>query len=160
MGTGKSTVGHLVAAALGFSFVDTDSLIEKRHGPIVEIFASAGEPRFRSLERDLAAELAQSSQRVIATGGRLMLDPVNHDALAKTGRIFCLSASIDAILDRIGSDTTVRPLLKGDDPESQVRALLAERAEAYARFEQVDTDNQTPSEVAATIVAALASPSP
>ena len=75
MGTGKTTVGRLVARKLGREFVDTDLVIEERHGPIQEIFDRQGESAFRDIERTLAVELGQRKRLVIATGGRMLLDP-------------------------------------------------------------------------------------
>ncbi|MCY4663604.1 MAG: hypothetical protein OXC00_02945, partial [Acidimicrobiaceae bacterium] len=69
MGTGKTTVGRILAEHLGFDFVDTDAVIESRAGPIPEIFERAGEPGFRELERSVARELAGRTGLVIATGG-------------------------------------------------------------------------------------------
>lgn len=150
MGTGKSTVGRLLAALTGRAFVDTDAIIEERHGPIPEIFAVRGEEVFRQLEREVAAELADLDGLVIGTGGRLLLDPVNADVLTRTGRVFCLTASVDAILQRVAPDGRAagRPLLAGSDARERITALLAERAEGYGRFEQVPTDDRSPREVA------------
>src|SRR3546814_5648389 len=85
MGTGKSTVGRLVAERLGRDHVDTDALIETRHGPIAELFSTHGEDHFRRLERQVAAELAPRSGLVVSTGGRTMLDPENQATLGTTG---------------------------------------------------------------------------
>ena len=157
MGTGKSTVGRALAELLELEFFDTDHLIEADHGPIPVIFAEQGEAAFRSIESDVAAELAARKGLVIATGGRLMLDPNNATALAATGRVFCLSAPVEVILERvIGDGTAHRPLLDGDDPDGRIRALLTERAEAYGTFEQVDTVSRSPTAIAADIAARLA----
>lgn len=156
MGTGKSTVGRALAKLLHLEFVDTDHLIEVDHGPIPVIFAEQGEAAFRAIERVVAADLSQRSGLVIATGGRLMLDPANAAALAVTSRVFCLSAPVEVILERvIGDGTAHRPLLDGDDPAGRIRTLLTERAAAYGQFEQVDTVNRSPDELAADIAGRL-----
>lgn len=157
MGTGKSTVGRLLAERTERAFVDTDAIIEERYGPIPEIFATLGEDAFRSFEREVAAELAATDGLVIGTGGRLLLDPVNAAVLGATGRVFCLTASVDTILRRVApaGEVAGRPLLAGADARERVTALLAERAAGYAVFEQVDTDDRSPAEVADAIVAAL-----
>jgi len=157
MGTGKSTVGRVLADLLDLEFVDTDHLIESDHGPIPVIFAEQGEVAFRSIESDVAAALADRDGLVIATGGRLMLGPDNATALEATGRVFCLHAPVEVILERVmGDGTAHRPLLDGDDPAGRIRALLTERATAYGQFEQVDTVGRTPAEIAANIAAHLA----
>lgn len=157
MGTGKSTVGRLLAERTGRAFVDTDAIIEDRHGPIPEIFATQGEDAFRRFERAVAAELADLDGLVIGTGGRLLLDPVNAQVLGRTGRVFCLTASVDTILQRVAPDGRAagRPLLAGADARQRITALLAERADGYARFEQVDTDGRSPVEVADEIASRL-----
>ena len=155
MGTGKTTVGQILAARLGYEFVDTDVLIEVRTGrSIPAIFAEDGEAAFRQLERAVAAELAGQHGLVIATGGRLMLDPANAAALGGTGRIFCLTATPELILARVLADEKAieRPLLQGPDPATRIRQLLAERAPLYAQFDQVDTTGLTAAEVAEEIL--------
>jgi shikimate kinase len=160
MGTGKSTVGRLLAERTGRAFVDTDAIIEERHGPISDIFATQGEHAFRRMERELAAELASRDGLVIGTGGRLLLDPVNAAVLERTGRVFCLTASVDTILRRVAPDGQAagRPLLAGHDARERITALLAERADGYGRFEQVDTDDRSPSDVVDDIRGRLAPP--
>ena len=115
MGTGKTTVGRLLAQQLGYEFVDTDQIIEERHGKIGDLFRSAGEEAFRRIERELASELADRERLVIATGGRMMLDPQNVASLSRNGRVFCLVATPDEIFDRVVHDSSrvERPLLVG-----------------------------------------------
>ena len=81
-----------------------------------------------------------------------MLDTDNAGALGATGRVFCLTASVDEIVRRVSSMEGERPLLDAHDLEDRVRELLDERAPGYAEFEPVDTDDRTPDEVAADIL--------
>ena len=157
MGTGKSTVGRVLAELLDYRFVDTDALIVDRHGPIPEIFATGGEPAFRRYEREVAAELASAERMVIATGGRLLLDPANAAALGATAAVFCLTADLDTILARVAAEGVAddRPLLAGPDVEQRIADQLAQRADGYAQFEQVSTDRRTPADVAAEILTRL-----
>ena len=76
MGTGKTTIGHLLAELLGFELIDTDRVIEKRtQRRIQDIFAQDGEPAFRKMENDLVKELETASRTVISTGGGLIVNP-------------------------------------------------------------------------------------
>ncbi len=144
MGTGKTVVGQRVAVRLGTRFVDTDSVIEQRTGrPISEIFAQAGEPQFRRLERELVKELVSEQDRVIATGGGLVLDPNNLRDLSRTGVVICLWAEPAAILARTQHHTH-RPLLQGPDPARRIAELLAQRAPLYRAIpHRVDTTHTT-----------------
>ena len=154
MGTGKSTVGRALAEQLSFAFVDTDEQIESTHGPIPEIFAKHGEAAFRELEAEVAAELAQRSGLVIATGGRMLLDEGNADALGATGAIFCLTAALDELLRRLltAEERSARPLIDTDDPAARIETLLAERADGYGRFEQVDTTGRAVADIVREIL--------
>jgi shikimate kinase len=159
MGTGKTTVGRLLAGLLDYDFVDTDELIAQRHGAIETIFRERGEHAFRAIERDVAGELAGRRRLVISTGGRMMLDPVAGTTLGSRSRVFCLIASPDTIAARV-LNGPVRPLLEGQDPLSRIAELLAERAAGYARFEQVPTDTLTADEIAHELLRRLAEPPP
>lgn len=162
MGTGKSTVGKLVATELGYDFVDTDVLIESRYGPIPDIFREHGEAYFRKVEHEIAAELVDRSAIVVATGGRMMLDPANVATLGADSRIFCLVATADEILKRVlGDESPIeRPLLAGPNPRQRVVDLLAERSPHYQQFFQVTTSNRSAHDVASEIVSLVtASPS-
>ncbi|MFT5222367.1 MAG: shikimate kinase [Glaciecola sp.] len=156
MGTGKSAVGRHLASRLNLRFVDTDALIAARHGSIPEIFAIAGEAGFRRLERSVAIEVARSEGQVIATGGRMLLDRRNANALAANGRVLCLAAPARVIVARVlAQGIAGRPLLDAVDPAARVRALLAERAAGYGRFEQIPSGSGSPAAVAARILARL-----
>ncbi|HUP18258.1 MAG TPA: bifunctional shikimate kinase/3-dehydroquinate synthase [Acidimicrobiia bacterium] len=150
MGTGKTTVGQQLAQRLGREFVDTDLVIEARHGPIDEIFRLQGESAFREIERSLAIELGERKGLVIATGGRMLLDPQNFQALSRNGRIFCLVATPEEIYDRVTGDKTRvnRPLLEVADPKQRIIELLTERAPNYERFPQLTTDQVDPGVIA------------
>jgi shikimate kinase len=149
MGTGKTTVGRLLADLLGYEFVDTDEVIERRYRPIETLFAERGEDAFRAIEREVAADLAGERGRVISTGGRMMLDDEIAASLGSGARVFCLVASADTIAARVLSgDAPTRPLLTGPDPRRRIAELLAQRNAGYARFEQVSTDSRTAADVA------------
>jgi shikimate kinase len=158
MGTGKSTVGRELAAVLGFQWVDTDRLIEQRHGPIPEIFNRSGEEAFREIEREIAAEVASAARQVVSTGGRMLLDPDNIRPLSHSGRIFCLTADADVLIERLRRSPTPRPLLAGPDPEERVRVLLTEREPGYARFTAVDSGVRLPRSVVDDLVELVTTP--
>jgi len=131
MGTGKSSVGHLVADQLHFEFLDTDHLIEARAGrSISEIFAQNGEPAFRALESRLVEELASRKQLVIATGGGLPVNPVNLHSLKPHALVVCLWSSPEKIFERV-REQAHRPLLRDPDPLAKIRSLLAVREPFY-----------------------------
>ncbi|MCS7040296.1 MAG: AAA family ATPase, partial [Caldilineales bacterium] len=103
MGTGKTAVGRAVAARLGRPFVDMDEWIARRAGmSIAEIFARQGEGAFRAMEAELVRELAGQRGLVIATGGGALVDPTNRETFCRTGLVICLTASVEAILARVG----------------------------------------------------------
>lgn len=147
MGTGKTTVGQLLAQRLQRPFIDTDALIVEKDGrAIADIFTQDGEAAFRAWERSVALELAQQQGLIIATGGRLMLDTENAAVLSASGLVFCLTAVPQTILDRVKEDAK-RPLLNVSDPAAQIQRLLDERREGYGRFPQIHTDGQTAEQI-------------
>ena len=131
MGSGKSTVGRLVARDLGLHFVDTDELIEQRAGSrISEIFATQGEAVFRAHEREILGELVRGEGQVIATGGGLVCQPGNMAVLKSGALVVCLWAAAETIWERVRSQTH-RPLLQVPDPRAEVARLLALREPYY-----------------------------
>jgi shikimate kinase len=158
MGTGKSTVGQIIAAELGYEFVDTDEAIALVHGPIPKIFAENGELAFRKLEREISDVLSKRSRLVISTGGGLMLDIDCIAFLEPVSEVFCLSASASEILKRVNGNgqAGARPLLEGDNAAMQIQLLLKERSKGYGRFREVPTDYLSPQDVADAVIAQLA----
>jgi len=147
MGTGKTTIGRLIAARRGMTFTDMDDIIVEREGKsIPRIFAEDGEPRFRACERRLAQDLAARRGLVIATGGGIVLNPDNIADFSRTGLVVCLWAEPEEILRRVGSDTN-RPLLAVEDKLGRIRELLAKRTPLYKavpnRVETTGADTET-----------------
>lgn len=157
MGTGKSAVGERLAAALGWPFLDTDVVIEERAGcRIAEIFARAGEPGFREQESAVVAEAAARDRVVISTGGGVLGRDENLVRLKANGRLVCLTARPEVILERT-HPWGDRPLLAtASDPRQAVERLLRDRAPRYALADvTVDTSDLTVDDVARQILTAL-----
>ena len=158
MGTGKTTVGRLLAERLQRTFVDMDTQIEAHFGkPIPQIFAEDGEPAFRILEAQLCAHLSQEQGIVLSTGGGALVNSGNRQVLTATGTIICLTATVDTILERVDRNTD-RPLLPGTREEraKRIRDLLHERRHAYSTIPiQVNTSSLTPSKIVDEIIIAL-----
>ncbi len=144
MGTGKTSAGRALAARLGVPFVDTDALIEESEGRSVsEIFADLGEESFRAAEkRAIDAALAESGA-VVATGGGAVVDPDNLAKLQAAAPLVCLTATAEVIEARTRAQGATRPLLNEPNPRARIEALLAGRAEAYAKADlQIDTSDR------------------
>ncbi|MCM2276124.1 MAG: shikimate kinase [Candidatus Didemnitutus sp.] len=132
-GTGKSTVGRLVARELGYALLDSDHEIEQAQGrTITQIFAEAGEPAFREMERAFIDGGHPAEGCVVACGGGLVIPPGMLERVQARGVVICLHASIEAVLERTGR-ATHRPLLQGDDREQRLRTLYAAREPVYRR---------------------------
>ena|SRR5437868_9624774 len=149
MGSGKSSVGRLVAAGLRFEFVDTDHLIEQRAGKsISEIFSQEGEAAFRIMETQLVAEMATWKSTVISTGGGLAANAANLGSLRQHALVVWLWASADALWQRLRHQSH-RPLLQDPDPPARIRELLAVRAPFYKQADVlVNTELRNLREVA------------
>ena len=143
MGSGKTDAGKLAAARLGMTFVDMDEVIEERHGQtIARIFETKGEPFFRQQERALVRELAAREDRVIATGGGVVLDPNNLRDFSRGGVVICCWVDAKVAYERT-KDAKHRPLLETTitpDRLARIETLLRQREPFYkAIANRVDT---------------------
>jgi shikimate kinase len=156
-GTGKSTVGRLVARRLGWMSGDTDDQIVSLDGrEIPQIFRDEGEDFFRKIERQAVSQLSKGDNWVIATGGGAVLDPVNRERLWRNSFVVHLETSVETVHDRIvhgNPHRAARPLLAGDDPGARLTELHAQRAPLYRLADWVvRTDHLTKQQVADLIV--------
>ncbi len=155
-GTGKSTVGRLLAARLGRAFVDLDDLVVEAAGrSIPDIFRSDGEPAFRQLEREALERALTQEAAVIATGGGAPCREPNISIMLAAGTVVALAASVEEVLRRTGRRSG-RPLLDGEDPLPAARKLLAARLPFYARAHHtVQTEAKSPADIADEITKLL-----
>lgn len=151
MGSGKTTVGEILASSWGVPLRDTDRDVEAREGtPISEIFVDRGEQYFRQREHDAVAAALAEHDGVLALGGGAVLDPATRAALAGHTVVFLHVGLSDAV-KRVGLGTS-RPLLLGN-VRGRIKALLDERLPVYREVATltVETDGRTAEEVAAEI---------
>lgn len=148
MGTGKTTVGEILARKLNREFVDMDALIEARAGmTIPQIFERRGEDEFRAHERRVAFELALRNGLVIATGGGALIDDDMRETMTRSGMVVCLNASKADIRERLAENAN-RPLAAGWE------RLFEARRGAYAMMPyQILTTGKTPAAIAGEIAA-------
>lgn len=151
-GSGKSSVGRLLAAELGRDFIDVDSHIEQSQGkPIAEIFIDDGEAFFRRLEEDATLELIQTDA-VVSLGGGAVLSATVREALAHHDVVW-LEVSIGQATRRVGMNT-VRPLLLGN-VRGRLIELLRERTPLYESVAttRINTDQRSSQEIAVELAA-------
>ena len=145
MGSGKSTIGPILANTLGFEFVDIDKLVENKAAKrIIDIFTNDGEQAFRALEHASLQEIATRSHSVVSLGGGTIADEANFQLIHGSGIIVYLKLSPEEILQRVHHRTD-RPLLSGaggerlpvKEIEKRVQDLLGRREQFYARADVV-----------------------
>lgn len=156
MGSGKSSVGPLLAEMLGWRFIDLDAEIVAVAGKsIKQIFAEDGEHHFRLLESNCLEKLLGTGAAVISGGGGVVVADRNRQMMRQHGCVVNLQTSLPVILDRLkGADD--RPLYADENAAERVGKLLEERKEFYADADiRIDTDNKSVEDVAAEIVRVL-----
>ena len=156
MGSGKSSVGRHLAAALNYRFLDADTSLEQVAGrSIPEIFASEGESGFRELESAVLNQIASWHSLVVATGGGVVTQPANWGELHQ-GVVIWLDAPDELLLQRLEADPTPRPLMEAEDRAERLATLMAERRPLYAQADlQIIQDGRAPEQVAQQILEAL-----
>lgn len=159
MGAGKSSIGRRLAQRLGLSFVDADAEIETAHAgvTIAEIFATYGEPYFRSGEQRVIGRLLDSGPQVLATGGGAFMNANTRAAIREKGMSVWLKADFDVLMRRVKRRATAdRPMLQGD-PAQRIRALMNERYPVYAEADVTVISRDVPHDaIVNEIVSALA----
>ena len=154
MGTGKTTVGQLIAQRLNRKFIDIDQWIEDRAGKsVAAIFAEDGEDRFRTWEAEVCEALSEPQSLIIATGGWTLGPQQNREAMQRGGCVIGLWVEPETILSRL-ADQTDRPLLAGDNRVAKLRDLLKTREDVYRSLAwQIDTTKMDIAEVMLHVMA-------
>lgn len=162
-GAGKSTVGAALATKLGVGFVELDQRIEAAAGlPLGEVFAVHGEAYYRRVEREvLTSLLAEPRAMVIAVGGGIVNDPTNYGMLRARCRTVWLRARPEDHWQRVIAQGDQRPMRENPHAFAELRALLAARAELYAKADMtVDTHRLAVGDVVDRLAEATGSNSP
>lgn len=156
MGTGKTTVGRLLAKELNMDFVDTDEFIEQGMGMTVpSIFGIYGEAFFRQLEHNALISIANRQGMVVSTGGGIVLRNDNIDIMRSSGVMVCLDASVDTIMRNVGSGKG-RPVLDGGDLRRNIIELMDKRRQFYCQADIiVNIDDKTLETISNDIIALL-----
>jgi shikimate kinase len=151
MGSGKSTVGRILARKLGWGFVDMDERIEERTGRrVAEIFRAEGEAAFRREELAVALELQRAARRVIATGGGAFAQPATREALRASAFTVWLAGDFETLVERVPADGS-RPLAADRDI---MRRLFGERESFYRSADLTVDATDAPEAIAGRIVVA------
>lgn len=150
MGTGKTTVGALVAERLGLPLEDTDAVIMERTGKTIPELFAISEAEFRRQERAVVVDIAQGPRSVVSAGGGSVLDAESADLMGRTGIRVLLEASMEELAGRLTRDGS-RPLISSP---GDVAALVQERRKRYraASDHIVDTSGRTPEDVAEEVI--------
>ncbi len=158
MGSGKSTVGPLLARSLGWPFFDCDAVLEAKHAvPIPAIFSLHGEAHFRALEEEIISELIERVPAVIALGGGALESSVTRRRLAEAPRthLVFLDAPLEVTLGRCAAQAhrLSRPILAEQGSlEARYRARLPFYRSAH---QTIDTTRMSPAEAAQEITSAI-----
>ena len=152
-GSGKSTVGRLVAEGLGAPLIDIDGLLVREMGmPVSQIFGMVGEARFREMERAAVIAAEGGNPGVIVPGGGWAAQPGQLQAVMASSLTVYLKC-LPATAVKRSEQGEARPLLAGVDPAQRMRALLEEREQFYRlAHHQVDTDRDQPEAIAAQVM--------
>ncbi|MBG90380.1 MAG: shikimate kinase I [Actinobacteria bacterium] len=161
MGSGKSRLGRTLAKHIGYTFVDTDRLIETQTSArIPDLFQTHGESGFRDIESGICETLNTYENAVIATGGGMVLRPENQEKLRQMGWVVFLYTPLDILLSRLEKDRK-RPLLQTEDREQTLTHLYQSRAPIYDAVAHVsiDTSSQRQEIILETLLKCLPDPS-
>ncbi|HSN65833.1 MAG TPA: shikimate kinase, partial [Fusibacter sp.] len=151
MGSGKSTVGKLLAERLKYKHIDTDHIIEETQGlSITRIFDAHGESKFRELEENVIDKISKLTDVVVSTGGGIILNPINTMRLKEMGTVIYLKASLKQLETNLSDSPDNRPLLK----THTLAVLLKVRESLYTNAAHfcIDIDGKTIEEITSEIL--------
>jgi len=153
MGSGKSSVGRILAARLGCRFVDLDTEIIAAAGrPINDIFVRDGELAFRTMESECLLRVLGGGRSVLATGGGAVISDENRRSMRSQGVVVNLVVSLPQVLERL-KGASDRPLFAGSNAPNSVKLLMDEREQFYADADiRIDRDEKSVEDVAAEIL--------
>lgn len=156
MGSGKTTVGRILADRLGRPLVDTDAeVVEDTGRSIPEFFAEHGERAFRAAEAEVIRRVSALRGQVVAVGGGAVTDPANTTSLRSTGDLVWLDADPTTLADRVGDAVEERPLVaNSDDLAGRLADIRRQREAAYARAasKTIDTTGKDPEDIAEAVL--------
>ncbi|MEM8874627.1 MAG: shikimate kinase [Planctomycetota bacterium] len=154
-GSGKTTVGRLLAERLGCGWVDTDAIIEQDAGrTVVELFEDEGEALFRDREGDALREALQMPETIISLGGGAVTFEPSREMLKLSDRPrVYLQCTVEELARRIETDTFKRPALHGTDAASEVATVLEQRLHLYdaVATHTIDVTHHTPEHIVTQI---------
>lgn len=162
-GTGKSTVAPVLAARLGWDWIDADVELARRAGrSIREIFATDGEPVFRALERATLVDVLQRTRLVLAAGGGAILNPETRQDFRQAGPVVWLQAAAETLATRLNADpasASQRPSLTPVGGIEEIRQLLTQREPFYRETATlaISVEQHSPEEIAHEILSRLPS---
>ena len=157
MGSGKSTVGRLLAESLGAEFTDGDTEIERvAEMTVSEIFEKCGEPHFRKLETETIKRLSAIPNQIFSPGGGAVLNPENVKVLKEHCVVVYLNVSAEEVAERLADDDT-RPLLAGGDKLTKIKERLTARLPIYMAAADIAVvcDGCTPEENCGKVIEML-----
>jgi shikimate kinase len=157
MGAGKSTIGRRLAQKLDLVFVDADAEIEQAAGKSVQdIFRDHGESSFREGERRVIARLLESGPQVLATGGGAFMNQETRNNISKRGIAVWLKADLSLLMKRVRRRDN-RPLLKAENPEEVMQALIEQRYPVYSQADIIVESRDVPhNSIVSDVIRALA----
>ena len=154
MGSGKTTIGKIIAKKLNYKFIDSDALIEEKTGVKVPlIFEYEGESGFRKRETKILSEIIKMNSIVLATGGGIILSKTNRQLLSKSSVVIYLNATIKELVKRLANDKE-RPLIQNVNKEKKLKELIEHRGKLYESVADhvIETKEKRASEIAGEII--------
>ena len=152
MGSGKSSVGKMLAKKINFNFIDTDKLIEKKVGKsISEIFDEYGENKFRKIEQTIICDILKNKKIVVSLGGGAIINSKTSEIINKNSFSIYLNVKIDILKKRLRNSRN-RPLIFGKDLDQTLTELLKKREKFYKKTDLIITNEKNINETVNNII--------